>query len=421
MLKGIRKAAEKSQLNNAVLTPSNVKVRNATPEKVASAEGSKTIPGYGRARLWLGISGVGTMVTLASLMLFTGFRPSFVPEAEASMASQTLGLVCFFAIYILIQFPFDFLGGYWLPQKFGRAHPSLGLFVSSLLRGALVHGALLLSSACVLMVAGRYVGSAGSVLAGLSIAFLLLYFRLQLAQWVSQLHVTIDSARSAEGKMVAQQTVLNVQCHDEGFTGGFTGVFAPKEQLFSTRWREVLGPDGTALALHRRTLAVKTQSWLRGRVLALLFTATGLLAASLLVGGEQLGTAWGIIQFSLWFSLWSFVGLLTLPTLSRRGVIEIDERTQADGYPVALMRDVTERLDRLQDGEPVRPSIVETIFHPVPSIENRLDGPRSHQVLGFWDAARTSIYISSAGLGLLGRAVHCNCGRPSLWVFLPTD
>jgi hypothetical protein len=40
---------------------------------------------------------------------------------------------------------------------------------------------------------------------------------------------------------------------------------------------------------------------------------------------------------------------------------------------------------------------------------------------GTWNAARTTVAISPAGLGLLGRAVHCNCGRPSLWVFLPID
>jgi hypothetical protein len=411
---------EKSQLNKAVLASSEEKAPQVKPEKAASLGSSKALPGYGRARLWLGISGVGTMVTLASLMLFTGFRPSFAPDADASLANQTVGLICFFAIYTLIQLPFDFLGGYWLPQKFGRAHPPLGLFVSNLLRGAVVHGALLLISASALMFAGRYAGSAGCVTAGLAIAFLLLYFRLQIALMMSRLDVA-NSSMPTSATMGRQQAVLEVQCPDEGFTGGFTGVFAPKEQLVPARWREVLGPEGAALVLHRRMLAVTTKSWFRGRALALLFTAFGLLAASLLVGGEKLGTAWGIIQFSLWFSLWSFVGLLTLPTLSRRGVIEIDERTQADGYPVALMREVTERLDRLQDGEPVRPSIIETIFHPIPSVENRLDGPRSHPVIGYWDAARTSIYISSAGLGLLGRAVHCNCGRPSLWVFLPTD
>jgi hypothetical protein len=153
----------------------------------------------------------------------------------------------------------------------------------------------------------------------------------------------------------------------------------------------------------------------------MLFTAVGLLLSALLVGSSQLGSATGTIQLSLWFTLWSFLGLLTLPTLSRRGVIEIDERAQAEGYAASLIRQNTERLDRLQDGEPRRPALVETIFHPVPSVENRLEGPRSHQVIGFWDAARTSVYLSLAGIGLLGRAVHCNCGRPALWVFLPTD
>ena len=107
----------------------------------------------------------------------------------------------------------------------------------------------------------------------------------------------------------------------------------------------MLGTEGFELAVSRRTLAMKTGSWLRGRLVALSFTAVGLLVSALLIDLSQLGTAWGTIQFSLWFSLWSFLGILTLPTLSRRGVIEIDERAKADGYPVPLMRVFTERLD----------------------------------------------------------------------------
>lgn len=130
----------------------------------------------------------------------------------------------------------------------------------------------------------------------------------------------------------------------------------------------------------------------------------------------------------MWFSLWSFLGLLTLPTLSRRGVIEVDERARAEGCPSETIRSTTHLLDELQDGEhelqdgePDRPSVVETVFHLIPSVRSRLEVPRTHGVVGFWDAARTAIYLSLAGLGLLGRAVHCNCGRPSLWAFLPTD
>lgn len=85
------------------------------------------------------------------------------------------------------------------------------------------------------------------------------------------------------------------------------------------------------------------------------------------------------------------------------------------------IRTTTRLLDELQDGEPMRPALVETLFHPIPSVQTRLDGPRAQGRIGYWDAARTSVYLSLAGLGLLSRAVHCNCGRPSLWVFLPTD
>ncbi|MCY2976854.1 MAG: DUF2867 domain-containing protein [Planctomycetota bacterium] len=412
MLKGIRKAAEKSRLNIA-----NLVLESA--ESTSSSLVRAPVPGYGRARLWLGISGVGTMVTLAAAALTFGIIPSFMPARTAGLGAQIAGLAGFFALYMLIQLPFDFLGGYWLPKGYGRSHPPLGTFVVNLLRGMLTHGALLILAATLIMIAGGYAGRIGLMVAGMFIALSLLQLRTQIASIMSRLD--LDPEPSRPGSPAEQLEVIDVHCDDEGFTGGITGVFQPRAQLFPARWREVLDTEGVDLAIARRRLAVKSGSWLRGRVVALMFTAIGLIFASFMVATADLGTGSGTIQFSLWFSLWSFLGLLTLPTLSRQGVIEIDERVQAEGYPTSLMRVVTERLDRLQDGEPVRPSLVETIFHPVPSVENRFEGPRSHQIIGYWDAARTSIYISVAGLGLLGRAVHCNCGRPSLWVFLPTD
>lgn len=406
MLKGIRKTAETMQFNKTQF------VSGLTKEKTET-------PGYGRARLWLGISSVGTMVTLSALTLAWWMRSGFQPATDTSFGAQVTILSLFVTTYALIQLPFDFLGGYWLPKRFGRYHPNLGTFLRSLFRGILVHGSLLLLSAVVTMTAGRYGGVSGAVIGGLMISFLLLRFRVGIACMMSQMAFVHDlAAKTSHDK---QLDVINVESSDEGFTGGIAGVFRPRFHLLPMRWREVLGPKGYELAVSRRTLAIKTGSWWRGRAVALLFTAIGLLVAALIVGSSNLGTAWGNIQFSLCFSLWSFLGLLTLPTLSRRGVIEIDEQVQSAGYTTLLMRANTERLDRLQDGEPVRPSLVETIFHPVPSVENRLEGPRSHHVVGFWDAARTSIYLSLAGVGLLGRAVHCNGGRPSLWVFLPTD
>jgi len=412
MLKGIKKAAEKSRLNDP-----NLDLESAGTQSPSLMQAP--VPGYGRARLWLGISGVGTMVTLATAALVFGISSRFIPAGPALWSTHIIGLLGFFSLYILIQLPFDFLGGYWLPKSYGRSHPPLAIFVVNLLRGILTHGALLLGSATLIMIASGYAGRIGMVVAGMFITLCMLSLRTQIASIMARLE--FGSASSQPGSQAEQLEVIHVRCDDEGFTGGITGLLRPRSQLLPARWQEILESEGTDLVISRRKLAVKTGSWLRGRIVALSFTAAGLIFASLMVVTADLGTASGTIQFSLWFSLWSFLGLLTLPTLSRQGVIEIDERAQAEGYPTSLRRMVTERLDRLQDGEPARPSFVETIFHPVPSVENRLEGPRSHQVIGYWDAARTSIYISVAGLGLLGRAVHCNCGRPALWVFLPTD
>lgn len=406
MLKGIRKTAETTQLN---------KVHSMTD----STNDTTKRPGYGRARLWLGISAVGTMVTLATLTLVLGILSGFRPTTDTSFGAQVTSLSLFVMMYAIVQLPFDFMGGYWLPKRFGRVHPNLTTFLGNLFRGVFVHGGLLLMSANLIMAAGKYGGVAGTVIAGLAISALLLRLRVRIASMMSHMAFVRDPA--AKTSHDEHFEVINVESSDEGFTGGIAGVLRPRFQLLPMRWRDVLGPEGFELAASRRSVAIKTGGWWRGRAVALLFTAVGLLFAALLVGSANLGTGWGTIQFSLWFSLWSFLGLLTLPTLSRRGVIEIDERVQSEGYTAQLMRTNTERLDQLQDGEPMRPSLVETIFHPVPSVENRLEGPRSHQVVGFWDAARTSIYLSVAGIGLLGRAVHCNCGRPALWVFLPTD
>jgi hypothetical protein len=147
----------------------------------------------------------------------------------------------------------------------------------------------------------------------------------------------------------------------------------------------------------------------------------GVAIAAVVIGDRRLATAEGIVSYSLVFTLWSFLGLLTLPTPSRRGVAEVDQNLLAAGCPPEVMARTIAMLDDLQDRERQRGPFIEVIFHPVPSVQSRLRGPRAAGVKGCWDAARSAVYMSIAGLGLLGRAVHCNCGRPSLWVFLPID
>jgi hypothetical protein len=122
----------------------------------------------------------------------------------------------------------------------------------------------------------------------------------------------------------------------------------------------------------------------------------------------------------LGFTLWTFIGLLTLPTLSRQATYSIDQKVIDRGASPENFYATVKTLDRLQDDEPKRSALIETIFHPVPSVDNR----RSDAACMFpiaWHAARMTLFLSWSCMGMLVRAVHCNVGRPELWVMLPAD
>ncbi len=384
------------------------------------ASGGMSPMGYGRARLLLGISGVGTMVVVAAASLALDLPHRLAAVFDHSLSGHILLLLVFFLAYAIMQAPFDLVGGFLLPRHFGRAHAPLGRFTRRLLRGVCFHSMLLLISGLALLMAGRGFGVTGVIAMSVLTSLFLLMVRRPLAGLIAPLRSrdgTFVPAAGAEDELPVEVVVSE----DEGFTGGFTGVLRARTALMPARWFDELGEQSLSVVMARRRLAVRTGAWRRGRVLALAFTWIGIVLAAVLVGSERLGTGEGVVAFSLWFTLWSFLGLLTLPTPSRAGVVEVDAALRTSGTDPGALSDAVHRLDDFQDREPMRPRGVETIFHPVPSVGNRLEGPLQRGRRGFLDAARTSVFLSASGLGLLGRAVHCNCGRPALWIFLPSD
>jgi len=375
--------------------------------------------GYGRGRLWLGITAVGTIVTVACFGLIYDASGSYERLTASLPWGAEVGLLMFALSYAIIQLPFDMIGGYLLPRRFNRHHPPLSKFVRGLFRGVSVHVLTLFLTANAIHLAGRFGGLTLTVATSLMIMWLLLLGRLKLASFIAPL-----TPKLAENKLSAvgiAHPVVYVENHDEGFTGGVAGVFQPTSLIIPLKWVEMLNPAELYFVLNRRSIAIETGSWRRGRAAAIGFTLSGVTIAGFLAGQDRLGTVAGTIDLSFWFTLWSFIGLLCLPTVSRHSVRAIDQLACDDGKNSNVMRSTTQRLDTLQDGEGKRPGLVETIFHPVPSVENRLHRLAMPRQIGSWDVARTTVYLSLSGLGLLSRAVHCNCGRPSLWVFLPVD
>lgn len=369
---------------------------------------------YARARLWLGISGVGLMVVLSIITLsldwphrvFDGFTPSFLNDA--------LGLLWIVALYAAIHIPLDYIGGYWLPCHFSRQCLLFSYFASQYVRGLLVQSVFLVVSGVVLLQVGRF-GGRGAVLVLLGV-FMLAMIEVQdrIAAWVAGLQI------SGEEQLRGKRVVL-LEGMDAGFAGGLVGLPGRERLVVPSVWRQVLPQLAVQTALVRRIAALASGARLRGLAVAMVWNLGGFYLSSTmpLAGVTSLAE---LFTTALYFTLWSFIGLLVLPTLSRMGVYEIDQFARRQGVDEEEFVLAVRELDQLQDDEPRRPAGVEAIFHPVPSVEARIsrfrEGWRS---MGAWNAARYALFLSWPCLGFLNRAVHCNSGRPELWVMLPVD
>jgi hypothetical protein len=375
-------------------------------------EGPSLTMTYGRSRLLLGISGVGTWVVLATVALMAGLPGWLTRVTQGSFGADALAVGLLAFMVILVQAPFDLVGGYRLPQRYGRSSERFAEYAGRWLRGVAAYQVTYVLIGSLLLIASRGFGVLGMVLLGVASSILLLALRLPLACLVGGLQ------RSGPDRAVGGDAAVAASS-DIGFTGGVEGVFRARRQIVPRRWVESLSPEMLSLAVRRRREAVASGLWLRGRVASLAFTWVGLAVAGSQVSGLE-GTSGGVVKFAAVFTLWSFLGLLVLPTLSRRASMMIDRRLAGQGVEMGEMSTLAASLDSMQDDEPSRSKWIERIFHPIPSVTSPRDDLRSLR-LAAWDAARTSAYLGMSGLSPLGRAVHCNSGRPALWIYLPSD
>ena len=109
---------------------------------------------------------------------------------------------------------------------------------------------------------------------------------------------------------------------------------------------------------------------------------------------------------------------LLLPAASRAAVFAADRAAADSGYNPS---DWIARFPNLVGEDGNSSPRIQTIFYPIPSAAlrlRRLEKTYLRFVPG--NLARNNLSYSWATLRLLGRAVHCNVGRPELWVFPPS-
>ena len=378
---------------------------------------------YARARLWLGITGVGSLVTLSALALFFQW-PSNLSTADQGLSWVQLSQLASFAgLFMLWLIPFDFLGGFWLPKKFGKSQDSFAAWMSRYVPAVLGQASLFVLFGSLILLLSQLFGTIGGVLAitgGVGICLLV------RNQWVVRREVRseklddklTDAIALIQAWRIFVPETLVVRHSDIGFTGGIIGVGKFARIVIPESWLE-FPTKQLAAAIARRAIAIESGSYRRGLAIAFAWNVAGFLLCTLIPGAGLTSVA-SLISTICGFTLWSFLGLLVLPTVSRNASLQIDQSLVELGVAKSVIFQTANQMDQLQDGEPERPALIETIFHPVPNVASR-NVSRPVNGLKAWNVARTTLFFSWPCFGFLSRAVHCNVGRPELWTMLPTD
>lgn len=377
---------------------------------------------YARSRLILGMSTVGTVVVGCLAVLGFELYRNFETVILESVVSQAIAVAIILAIVFGALLPFDILGGFILPTKFSKSNTRLEKWFIAYLLGVttqffsyIVLGVLIVNLASCNPVTGT--------LGFAVLSIIVLGIRNTLINWKTKPYKSLDSdLREAEELAKSWLPVSNqiqiVDREDIGYTGGIIGFGRRSKILIPRRWLS-FGVDVLATIIARRQIAISSYAHTTGILLALVCNIGGFLCANLLSSSPVNSLAW-LIEFISWFNLWTFFSLLILPTFSRSASSLVDDRLVSLKVPKTLVIHAAEAMNGLQDNERSRSRLIETIFHPIPSVERR-SRERPLLPLKTWQVARSSLFISWAGLSLLARAVHCNVGRPDLWLLLPSD
>ena len=350
-----------------------------------------------RRRLQLGITNIGFWVVAASGgLLFLGrARPNAINFSDGALV---------FAAAVAAQAVFDFLGGRLLmPER-----PTMRTYLRSWSRGGLAHSLALTTVGVLSYTSFKLTGGFGASIL-VATAGLALGRRLLLRAVAG----VVAKAAPAEGesRLIATAT-------DPAFTGGILGLGPTAQSLLPERWLASEFREDLSVESVRRQWQLDNGLPLRTVLVVLGWNLLGGWAGSTAFELAARTPAEALVGYACWMTLWAFGGLLILPALSRPAVFAADRAALDAGHDP---RHWIARFPNLvgEDGSPS--GAVQAIFYPIPSARWRLDRLAT-PVSGFIPGhlARGNLYYSWATLTLVGRAVHCNIGRPALWVFPPS-
>jgi hypothetical protein len=352
-----------------------------------------------RTRLALGITNVGVWVVAATVVLYWHFSPgTSTPPGIAPL--KFVGAVA------VLQCLLDWVGGVVLMPD-----PALAgaRFWRVWGRGVAAHSLLLGAIGTVSFWSHEFTGSFAPGVAFATAALFL--FRHHILRLLSG--ARIQSVKTSHARF------WSVDASDPAFTGDVCGVGARSKNLLPASWQTELSPELFAAVNFRRTWAAQNHMAARAFVIVLLWNLAGCWSGARLLDLAGRPTASALLLQGCWMTLWGFLSLLVLPSLSRSAVFGADRAAKIAGQQVGNW---IQKYPGITGEDGNASGVCQRIFYPIPSTRERLAAPESAArgpLLG--NVARANLFLSLATLTVLGRCVHCNVGRPELWVFPPVD
>jgi hypothetical protein len=354
------------------------------------------------------MTAVGFMTVASTAALFSGFASSLLNIVRGAGMDDLMIFPGFVLLYMAVMLIFDIAGGFILPQRNGiKPHTTAAVY----LKGIFTHGVLLCFSVLIIHMGGDLAGMAGSILAIIMLCCMAIAFQYPLA-------CVVGSLRKATAAEDGSSNSIHVDSRDASFSGSITGLPGNEKILLPRQWKTRFGDSGMSALARRRHLIIKHGWRNRGLALAFIWVCASWILASLIVGFPD-STVATTLNTVFCSSIFHFLGLLILPTPTRNMTLLVDRQMKEEPEQSEDFESWVQHFSDLTDGEQNRHPWIERIFHPLPSVQSRLANSPSRWAA--WNATRTMLFLSMFTGGLLSRAVHCNVGRPDLWIIAPTD
>lgn len=413
-----------SEMNEAPASPDPEINKTVTTQSWTNQSDIKDLfsAPHAEARLYLGMASVGIWTVMCGLGLFLNLENLFSTGFGGAWIAGFIALMAFHFIHAMCSVPMDLLGGYFIPKRYQRSYKNhtgpvsfkefLGPWMAAVSRDLLV---LIVNSAILLtgtMIFGPWALIPGSAL----LLILAIFIQPPLSLWIGGIHPSETAFTDPNVKFT--------EAEDPAYSGGITGWPGRETILIPELWKNRLSSETLEAAIQRRKLAIRSGLRSRGVWLAAAWNLMGLTLGLVVTSWDGVHAA-GLIRIYFISTIWQFIGLLALPTLNRNAVRSLESGMKNKGYSEDILANLNLQTASLQDGEMRRSKRVEAIFHPLPSVENReckeQNASSDATSLRAWHVVRMMLYLSITCGGILHRAVHCNVGRPDLWILAPAD